>query len=128
MKKKIPYLDQFQTIDDAFNYLVKEINSATIKDSEVQQSSSVLTQLAEGELKTYSFTNSGGTTTVISVSVSHSLGSTPRAILYAGQVHAIDIYDGNPIVWRVSSSDSSQVTIEMRTIPGTRIHNFFILK
>lgn len=30
MKKKIPFSDQFETIDDAFNYLVKELNAATI--------------------------------------------------------------------------------------------------
>lgn len=31
MKKKLPYLDQFQSIDDAFNYLVKELNATRVK-------------------------------------------------------------------------------------------------
>lgn len=28
MKKKIPYVDQFESIEDAFNYLAKELNAA----------------------------------------------------------------------------------------------------
>lgn len=127
MKKKIPYLDQFQTIDDAFNYLVKELNSTTVKGVEMSESGEPIS-LAQGELKTLSFVHPGGPTTVVSVTVSHSLGAVPRAILYAGQVHSIDIFDGNPIVWRVSSMTSSNVTIEMRIVSGTKTHNFFILK
>lgn len=127
MKKKIPYLDQFQTIDDAFNYLVKELNSTTVKDSQGTNSVSAIA-LTNGELKTIAFVHPGGPTSVVSVSVSHGIGSVPRAILYAGQVHSIDIFDGNPIVWRVSSMTSSNVTIEMRIVSGTKTHNFFILK
>lgn len=127
MKKKIPYLDQFETIDDAFNYLVKELNSTTVKGVETSGAGESMS-LAQGELKTITFVHPGGPTTIVPVSVSHGLGSVPRAILYAGQVHSIDIFDGNPIVWRVSSMTSSNVTIEMRIVSGTKTHNFFILK
>ena len=123
MKKKMPYLDQFQTIDDAFNYLVKELNATRISSSETTQS-----ELGSHDVKTVSFVHPGGPTAIVSVTVSHSLGVVPSAVLYGGQVHAIDIFDGNPIVWRVSSMSSTNVTIEMRVVSGTKTHNFFILK
>lgn len=127
MKKKIPYLDQFQSIDDAFNYLAKELNAARVSSTEPTQTE-IGSRLTEGETKRVSFVHPGGPTTIVSVTVSHSLGAIPRAVLYAGQAHAIDVFDGNPIVWRVSSMTSSNVTIEMRIVSGTKTHDFFILK
>jgi len=127
MKKKIPFSDQFQSLEDAFNYLVKELNTVVVNDQVVQEVQSG-PQLAEGEAKRIAFVHPGGSTTVVSVTVSHSLGTVPRAVLYAGQVHSIDIFDGNPIVWRVSSMTSSNVTIEMRVVSGTKTYDFFILK
>jgi hypothetical protein len=127
MKKKIPYLDQFQSIDEAFNYLAKELNATRVSSSEAVQTD-IGPQLADGEAKSVSFVHPGGPTTIVSVTVSHSLGTIPRAVLYAGQVHAIDIFDGNPIVWRVSSLTTTNVTLEMRIVSGTKTHDFFILK
>lgn len=126
MKRKIPYLDQFQSIDDAFNYLAKELNATVVSSSETVQNNAV--GQVTGESKTVTFNHPGGPTTVVSVTVSHSLGVVPRAVAFCGQVHAIDIFDGNPIVFRVSSMTSSNVTIEMRIVSGSKTYNFFILK
>ena len=124
VKRKIPYADDFTDIKDAFNYMVKEINGSFVSIPEAEG----VFQGIIGEIKTVSFVHPGGPTTIVSVTVAHTLQTTPVGVSYCGQVHAIDIFDGNPIVWRVASMTSTNVTIEMRIVSGTKTHKFLVFK
>ena len=128
VKRKLPYADDFTDLKDAFNYMVKELNGSFVNIPEVSESTEEVFQGIMGELKTVSFVHPGGPTTIVSVTVAHTLQTTPVGVSYCGQVNAIDIYDGNPIVWRVASMTSTNVTIEMRIVSGTKTHKFLVFK
>lgn len=105
IKNKIPFLDSFNSPEEAFNYMAKVINSSFIEESNIDIDSDRF--MIEGELFSVSVTGSG---LIGSTVLNHNLGWVPRAALYAG-----GFYNSGGIVYFFgfdwSSATSTQITI-----------------
>lgn len=105
IKNKIPFLDSFNSPEEAFNYMAKVINSSFIEESNIDIDSDRF--MVDGELFTVSITSGG---IVGSTVLNHNLGWIPRAALYAG-----GFYNSGGIAYFFgfdwSSATSTQITI-----------------
>lgn len=115
IKNKIPFLDSFNSPEEAFNYMAKVINSSFIEESNI-----------EGELFSVSVTGSG---VIGSTVLNHNLGWAPRAALYAGGFYSsggIAYFFG--FDW--SSATSTQITIStvIRSPGDTVTFKVFLVK
>lgn len=79
IKGKIPFIDEFSSVEEAFNFMAKKLNSSFLDDG--SSANNTVRYESEGTLFTVSITSGSliGTTVL-----NHNLGYTPRAIFYAG--------------------------------------------
>lgn len=97
---KIPFIDQFSSMEEAFNFMAKKLNSSFSSDDRF--------------LVTGSFSNTAGAPADISVTFSHPFKSTPTAVIICNCISGNYYYNNFMPSYRVSNLTDSFVTITMK--------------
>lgn len=129
IKGKIPFIDEFSSVEEAFNFMAKKLNSSFFNDG--SSANNTVRYEAEGALFTVSITTPPPPSIIVvgSTTLVHNLGYIPRAILYAGGFYSTlgtsAFFDG--FDW--SGATANQVTISSVITPGDTItFKVFLLK
>lgn len=130
IKGKIPFIDEFSSVEEAFNFMAKKLNSSFFDDG--SSANNTVRYEAEGALFTVSITTPPSPSIVVvgSTTLVHNLGYIPRAVLYAGGFYN----SGGTVAYFMgfdwSGATSTQVTISGVTQnPGDTVtFKVFLLK
>ncbi len=124
IKSKIPFASNFQSIEDAFNYMAKVINSSKLPESEGSSTVINNTSLAEGGNFSKSSTTAG-VNTIVTSTVVHNLGYVPRCAMITGVVssanHLGSIYFNN------FTTTTVDINVYVETAQTVDVY-FFLLK
>lgn len=101
LKVKIPYPDKNTTQEEALNYLIKTINSATIEEED------------DGVIVSGTYTGAGGGGEISTITLNHDLGITPSGfiILDLSVVVPSGHFLGDTVSMARTSWTATQITV-----------------
>lgn len=113
LPKKLPYVDQFSTVEDCVNYMVKTINSSFVQPVQAEVDSMISPITLDGVELTQAWSVGGGGG-LVSLVYNHSLGVVPTKWIIVDHQYSTPVY-GDILTISRSSWTTTQITLTINT-------------
>jgi len=112
LHKTIPYIDNFASVEDAFNYMAKILNSSFQSPDVATSESTLISPITLDGVEVSSAYSAGIGGAVISITLNHNLGVTPSGWIIKDISHG-GISAGNSLSIGRTSWTTTQITINI---------------